>query len=227
MEEKEQLALWAEERKKHDLKYPDENVIRFLKKNFKTGKDKKILDFGCGSGRHTLIMAEMEFMIYAMDYNKVCLELTKDKLGKVNYKDVEYILNKRLEINLPDRSVDCIVAWGALFFFNKVERELFCKEMNRVLKPGGLILADYRTLDDHLYNRGTKIEENLFKLDDSSAGSLKDLIYWFCNKEELIALYEHEGFDIINIEKKELIVNNMTIKNSHFHIWVRKGEKEI
>lgn len=227
IEEKEQLKLWAEERKKHDLKYPDENVVRFLKKNFKTGKDKTILDFGCGSGRHTLIMAEMEFMIYAMDYNVVCLELTKEKLDKINYKNVKYILNKRLVINLPDESVDCIVAWGALFYFNKAERELFCKEMKRVLKPDGVILADYRTIDDHLYNKGTKIEENLFKLDDSSAGNLKNLIYWFCNKEDLAELYESEGFVIFNIENKEMIINNMTVKNSHFHIWVRKEEKKI
>ena len=161
-EEKEQLRLWAEERKKHDLIYPDENVIRFLKRTFKNGENKKILDFGCGSGRHALIMAEMDFKIYAMDYNAVCLELTKEKLDKINYKNVEYILNNRLEINLPNESVDCIVAWGALFYFNEKERDIFCKEMYRVLKPGGLILADYRTQDDYLFNRGTKLEKNLF-----------------------------------------------------------------
>lgn len=34
IEEQTQKRLWEEERKKHDLKYPDESVIRFLKKNF-------------------------------------------------------------------------------------------------------------------------------------------------------------------------------------------------
>lgn len=214
--------LWAEDRKKHDLKYPDESVVRFLKKNFKSGENKSILDFGCGSGRNTLVMADMGFMIYAMDYNEVCLELTKEKLDNINYSNVRYLQNEKLKINLPDESLDCIVAWGALVFFNKSQREIFYKELNRVLKPGGIILADYRSKEDSLYKRGEQIEEDLFKLEDTMTGNLDGFIYWFCDKEYLIELYEKSGFEIFNTEKKEFSADNLKIKNSHYHVWGKK-----
>ena len=81
--------------------YPAEDVVKFLKRNYKQPEDKTILDFGCGSGRNTVLMSDMGFeKIIAMDYNEDCLKLTKEKLlGKNN---VEYIKNERLTISLPD-----------------------------------------------------------------------------------------------------------------------------
>lgn len=44
--------FWEEETVRGKLVYPDEQVIRFIKKN--ADKDDTILDFGCGYGRHAI-----------------------------------------------------------------------------------------------------------------------------------------------------------------------------
>ena len=44
--------FWKEETVRGKLVYPDEQVIRFIKKN--ADKDDTILDFGCGYGRHAI-----------------------------------------------------------------------------------------------------------------------------------------------------------------------------
>lgn len=81
---------WNKDRAMFNLMYPAEDVVKFLKRNYKQPEDKTILDFGCGSGRNTVLMSDMGFeKIIAMDYNEDCLKLTKEKLlGKNN---VEYI----------------------------------------------------------------------------------------------------------------------------------------
>ncbi len=216
-----EMKLWEEERKKHDLKYPDESVVRYLHTNFKSGEGKSILDFGCGSGRNTMVMADMKFRIYAVDYNDVCLALTREKMERIHYEDVVYLKNTRTDIPVDSGILDCIVAWGALFYCNTEDRHALFEELNRVLKPGGVCFADFRTKEDTMYQQGTEVEKDLFILDDS-AGNLAGINYWFCAEEEIQELYRQHGFEIVNIEKKDFLTNNMQKKNSHYHVWAKK-----
>ncbi|MFD1178853.1 class I SAM-dependent methyltransferase [Paenibacillus puldeungensis] len=220
-ENKREMELWKKDRKNFDLQWPDENVVRYLNKNFKTGDNKVIVDFACGSGRNTIVMAKMGFDIYAVDYNMDCLLLTKEKIDKLQYSKIQYIQNERTDIPLSPESSDCLVAWGALFYVNGKERTELFKEIYRVLKPGGLFLADYRTKEDSHYGRGREIEKDLFVLNDS-VGNLKGINYWFCGESEIRELYANNNFEILNIEKREMYVDNMAVKNSHWQIWARK-----
>lgn len=211
--------LWGKERTLFDLKYPAEEVVRFLKKNFREPDTKTILDFACGSGRNIIPMSDMGFQnIIAMDYNQCCLELAKEKCAQ---KNIEYIQNERLEIPLMDESLDCIVAYGALFYFSEEERIAFAKEMHRILKPGGMVLADFRGLDDRFFGMGKEMEPNLFLLDER-AGALQKMIYWFCNGRDLYQLYESCGFTITNMERKLQWMNNLKEKVDHYIVWLKK-----
>lgn len=218
---KREMQLWAEERKKHDLKYPDEYVVRYLNKKFCTGTGKRILDFGCGSGRNTVVMADMGFEIYAVDYNEVCLELTREKLERLDYNNVTYLKNTRVEIPVQSDHVDCIVAWGALFYFNANEREENLQELHRVLKKDGYLFADYRTKDDFMFGQGREIEQDLFVLNENME-HLAGINYWFCSEDEIRNLYHRNGFVIENLEKKEFLTDNMSRNNSHWHVWAKK-----
>ena len=214
---------WKEDRCLYNLSYPAEDVVKFLKRNYKSPETKVVLDFGCGSGRNTIPMADMGFgKIIAMDYNKDCLKLTEEKIKKT--ANVEYLTNERMEIPLENNSVDCIVAWGALFYFSEQERKAFAKEMYRVLKPEGMVAADFRGMDDELYGLGKEIEKNLFLL-DKRAGHMQNFIYWFCDDKDLVQLYENEGFKVENIERTLQWSNCMKTKVDHYSIWLKKQGK--
>lgn len=211
---------WNKDRAMFNLMYPAEDVVKFLKRNYKQPEDKTILDFGCGSGRNTVLMSDMGFeKIIAMDYNEDCLKLTKEKLlGKNN---VEYIKNERLTISLPDESVDCIVAWGALYFFTGEERKQFAKELYRVLKPNGMVVTDFRGKEDAMYGQGKLVENDMFLLDER-AGHMKNFIYWFSNDDDLRKLFEETPFSIENMERNLQWSNNMQTKVDHYITWLRK-----
>lgn len=222
-ERKLEQELWGKERSLHNLQYPAEEVIRFLKANCKRPQGKIILDFGCGNGRNTIPMVDMGFeKIIAMDYNKECLELTREKTKSAD--NIDYIQNQRMEIPLADNSVDCIVAYGALFYFLSQERTAFAKEMYRVLRPGGIVLADFRGLEDELFGMGRKVESHMFLLDER-AGALQNMVYWFCNGKDLYQLYHSSGFTVKNIERKLQWVNNMKHKVDHYLIWLQKSQR--
>lgn len=211
---------WVEDRNKFNLIYPAEEVIRLIKRSCKNPKNSVILDFGCGSGRNIRPMIDMKFKkIIAVDYNEECLQLAKNNLPK--YESISYIQNTRLQIPMEDNSVDCMVAWGVLFYFTQTEREEFTKEIYRVLKPNGILIADYRGMDDNLYDKGEAIGQNLYLLDDR-AGSLSKIVYWFCNDKDLKKLYESNGFIITTMERKVQYVNNLSEVVDHYYIIAKK-----
>lgn len=201
----------------HNLRYPDEDVIKFLFQTKAYGN--RVLDFGCGSGRNTIVMADLDLEICAMDYNKECLDLTKEKV--CDYKKIRYVVNEETEIPLEDECIDRIVAWGALFNLNSDKEKKLLNELRRVLCNGGLLLADYRAVDDSLYWKGKEIDKNLFVLDET-CGSLSGISYAFKSEQDIVNMYEQCGFSIINLEKKQQWTNSMSVCNSHYIVWAKK-----
>jgi len=111
---------WAEFRKN-----PVEEVIEFLK-----GKEGKVLDLGCGSGRNCLDIEVLDF--YGVDFSKGLLELAKDK----GY----FELKKGFSYDVPyaDEVFDYVVFARVLHCVDSVEkRRKSLEEVYRVLKKGG------------------------------------------------------------------------------------------
>ncbi len=215
-----QKELWAADRKQHGLRYPDENVIRFLKRTFEDGSGVRLMDFGCGSGRNETVMMDMGFEIYAVDYNEKCLNMTREVAEERKYNKIRYILNDKTDIPVDDGVIDCFVSLGGLFYFNREERDRFWSEMHRILRRGGVVFADFRAVDDSMYGKGIKLEKDFYCLEDS--GSLSGINYWFCDEKTLRDLFSDHGFTIYNLEKRDYYRDNMNRRNSHYFVYARK-----
>lgn len=206
------------ERRKYDLKYPAEELIRFLAKNSQKMEGNKILGFGCGSGRNSKMLLECGYDVYAMDYADTCLELSREKCGE----KVHYIKNHALDIPLEAGIMDCIVAWGALFLCKKLEEETLFGNLVKTLKPGGLLIADYRSKEDDFYGMGEEIDKNVFVLNDL-CGSLAGVTMAFKEIDEIIEFYERYGVTVFNYEKKNYYVDKASHCISHYIIWAQKN----
>ncbi|MFC1774813.1 class I SAM-dependent methyltransferase [Nanoarchaeota archaeon] len=119
------------------FKKPDKEVKK-LEKIFKKNKVKKILDLGCGTGRHTVLLAK-EFDVYGMDNSESGLKYTKKWL-------------KELKLNANIKNADCykIFPYKDKFFdaiisiavihHARINDIKFCiSEIERILKPNGII----------------------------------------------------------------------------------------
>lgn len=107
-------------------------MIRIVNKYIK--KNMKVLDAGCGSGFFSKYFVDKDCNVFALDYSRKALEMTK-KLDK-------RIITKRGDasnLKFNNNSFDLVFSDGLLEHYKKPEKIL--KEFNRVLKPSGIIIT--------------------------------------------------------------------------------------
>jgi tRNA (uracil-5-)-methyltransferase TRM9 len=216
--------LWLENILKYDLGWPDENIIRFINKNYRHAKksNMKIMDLGCGSGRNSVFLAAEGFKIYAVDYHKENVDMTVTRVKETG-RDIVGIQNFETDIPIEDSELDCAIGWGVLFLSIKEKRIALLKNINRVLKKDALFFSNWRSKEDYFYGKGIEIEENVFMLDDSAEKhGIAGMTYYFADIADLKDLYQQCGFEIYNVEKREFTIDNMQVRNSHWHIWAKK-----
>lgn len=129
--------------------YPDENVVRVLKKNFPLPEFAKTpgtraLDLGSGSGRHLPIVSEHFAEIIACDFSRESLKLSSG--GAV----------KCVQTALPDlpfaaEVFDFILCWGVLHYLPPEQIAPALHSIREILKPGASVFLTLRAdSDTHL-----------------------------------------------------------------------------
>jgi len=135
---------------------------------------KKILDYGCGSGVHSLWMAKSGADVKAIDLSAGFLSIAKDKIIKERLQDrVEFLLMDCEKLNFPENYFDIIFDGGT---FSSLDFEKVMIELSRVLKPGGFVagietlghnpIANLRRKFNKLAGRRTNwVTNHVFKID--------------------------------------------------------------
>lgn len=128
---------WENESRDFKTRTPQGETLDFIKFLKKQGIEKgKVLDIGCGGGRHTILFAKYGFNSYGIDYSKTAIDLAKRdavaKKVKVNFK-VANVLN----LPYPKDSFNIINDTGCLHHIKKKDWKLYLKNILKVLKRGG------------------------------------------------------------------------------------------
>ena len=99
-----------------------------------------ILDAGCGAGLATLDLIQKGFFVHAADISQKMLELCKQNLDDRGILASSYLLTRCdvLEADLPASSFDGVMALGFLQY--QVDEHEALKALNRLLKPGGILV---------------------------------------------------------------------------------------
>ncbi len=138
-EHKADTAFWNEYFRSYDIlnivhAYRDLLSSVMLEMNLQSGM--KVLDAGAGTGNLAVLIAKTGAEVYGLDSSDVGLQIFKEKVP--NGKTVIHDLKN--EIPLQDIFFDYVCCVNTLFALPKIQRELVCKELHRVLKPGGKII---------------------------------------------------------------------------------------
>ena len=153
---------------KSDLSYPDENLVRLLAVKFPDIENReklKVLDIGCGSGRHLMLLKNYGFKnFYGTDYSLNALSLSNE------YFSSSLINCDNKNLPFADNSFDIAIAWGSLHYSDKKDFEIMLGETRRVLKKEGNLFATLRNERDSYLKTGTHLGEGTWRtgLDDLS-----------------------------------------------------------
>ncbi len=120
---------------------PQADTLRFLKFLKKEQKykveDKTILDLGCGMGRNANYLADMGNKVIGIEISKTALAEAKKRAIDLGVA-VDYRLG---DIGTPydraDNSVDIVLDVTSSNALDEKGREVYLKEVARVLKRGG------------------------------------------------------------------------------------------
>ena len=107
---------------------------KFLKNFLKNkSKDKKILDYGCGNGIHSIWLAQFGGEVTGIDLSKKSLETAKKRIKTKGLDNkVEFLLMDCENMSFPDNYFDIIFDGGT---FSSLDLNQVFPELKRVLKP--------------------------------------------------------------------------------------------
>lgn len=136
----------------------------------------KLLDVGTGTGFIALIAAECGLAVTAVDWSEPMMAHARKKAAAGGY-NIRFILGETEELPFDNETFDILASRHVIWTLAdppKIFREWF-----RVLKPGGIVYADYSPLTGE-HHRGhhysEEVEKNLpLNRDDTNTETIKGI----------------------------------------------------
>jgi len=150
-------SIWNKSYSKNEnlLLYPHEEVIRFTNKYINKRIDisrfensfsekPKIIDFGCGAGRHVLYFAQNHLYPIGIDISDVALEKAHELLSYNKISKNEYELRSVIDFeeNIHKDSIDYAIAHGSLDSMPTSDAITYSNDIFNLLKNHGLFFVE-------------------------------------------------------------------------------------
>lgn len=222
-----QQQQWEESYQNRDnfLFYPHEEVIRFVAKYVRkqTGLREfashpgildpaRLLDLGCGIGRHVVYGHRMGLEAYGVDLSHVAIETARTWAQEEGIDRVEERLVQGDVRRLPwqDDFFSYGVSHGVLDSMHFETAKEAMQELSRVMRPGGLFYLDLVSGDDSAHAREYAGEEVV------ESAHEKGTIQSYYNFTKLSALLEgcFEPTEI-NLVRKDNVLTGTRISRYH------------
>ena len=202
-------------------RYPSEHIVRFLFTHFPAdGREHlKVLDLGCGGGRHTVLLAQEGFQTYATDISIEGISHTNAWLGELGLK--ASVKKASMEVQpFPDSFFDGVMAFGVIYYNNFSGLKKTVAEIHRILKTGGQALVYTKTTEDRRFSKSKPVGNNMFLINDMPDTGEQGMTMCLIGEEDINELFR--SFSRIDVEKTETTVNNRREKDSEWIITLTK-----
>ena len=140
------MTVFGDYAKFYDTLYEDKDYVAecdFLQQifsRFSDGKVRSILDLGCGTGGHALILGDRGYEVTGVDRSEVMLETAK---AKDDQHKIHWHLADIREFEI-DQKFDAVISMFAVMSYMTTNDDLMAAfaTASRHLKPGGLFIFD-------------------------------------------------------------------------------------
>jgi len=188
---------WQSETGRADWLDPDPDVAAAVPLLRNRGA-RRLLDLGCGVGRHACYLASAGFDVHAMDASASGLDYAArqaDELG------LDITLSDGLMTELPyeDATFDYVLSFNVIYHGDGGVVSRAISEIHRVLKPGGLFQGTMLSKRNGNYGVGKQIAPNTFVIADAEGD--KNHPHFYCNAAELVKLFE--DFELLSLFDRE------------------------
>ena len=167
-----------------------------------------ILDLGSGTGNDTLYLSEKGYSVIACDFSNEALENVKKYIPAAQAK----LLDISKKLPFYDNMFEIIIADLSLHYFDNETTTEIMKEIKRILKDGGHLLARVNSVNDinHGAGQGKKIEENFYYVEGYNKRffNLNDVNKYF----SIIGKVKSKEAEMLRYEKPKKLIEIMVTK---------------
>ena len=160
---------------------------------FKLHRCSKILDLGCGSGRHTVGLVKQGFRVVGLDNAPAGLSLARRWLEQERLCAPLVLADMRQPLPFPDEVFDGLLSTQVIHHARLATVIRTAREITRVLKPGGVLFVTV-PVGKKTKGGSEEIEPHTFI---PLAGSEKGLPHHIFSPEELWALFPQ--FEVLDL----------------------------
>jgi SAM-dependent methyltransferase len=169
----------------------------------------RILDLGCGSGRHLVHLSQLGFRVVGLDYSPAGLRMTKQWLGQEGLSASLLLGDMRSPLPFRSALFNGILSTQVIHHTRLETIQRTVKELWRILAPGGLAFV---TVPAHKHENEeyVEIEPNTFM---PLEGPEKGLPHHIFSVEEYEKLFQ--AFNIIELSVRgERVITLLATKAS-------------
>ena len=145
-----------------------------------------ILDAGCGKGRHSTLLHELDSKVWGCDLSKEAIRLAKLKVDSAGLRSRFQVAELRA-LPYPVNAFAAAICVHTIPYHLSAEIRGIIGELERVMIPGGWLYADFLDLSDAEYGCGARLENNTYRSDSGlpthfSGASEIELLFERCDK---------------------------------------------
>lgn len=155
---------------------------------------RRVLDLGCGPGRHALLFARAGLASHAADASPAALDAVRDAAaGEGLAVDVRQAEMSALPYE--DGWFDFVLAFNVIYHGTRQDAARAVAEVRRVLRPGGLFQATMLSKRNSSHAAGTRIAPDTYVREDASDDKAHPHLY--TDATDLQRLFQ--GFDALEL----------------------------
>ncbi|MBN2331106.1 MAG: class I SAM-dependent methyltransferase [Candidatus Aenigmarchaeota archaeon] len=180
---------------------------------------KRVLDLGCGTGRHIIFLASEGFDVYGTDISNNALSITKKKLEERGL-DAKLSKGDMSTLGFEKGFFDAVISTYVIHHAKLEVIRKVISEVARVLKAGGLFSFIVLSDEDGWFGRGKEIEPKTFVNNgDPTEG---DIPHHYFSESELRE--ELKSFEILELFHTHSYSTRRKVKLAQFEvICIKKG----
>jgi len=169
-----------------DLRFSVLPKIRRAARDFKKNNYNKILDLGCGTGKHSIFLAKQGFSVYATDISPTGIEIAMEKAESQALNNIHFKQHDISSIPFEDSFFDAVVCTWTIYHGTLNEIRKTISEIYRVLRLNGTVLTDFLSVATESYRLGEEIERDTFIGEKDQE---EDVPHHYTTREEITQLF--------------------------------------
>ncbi|MEH1796636.1 class I SAM-dependent methyltransferase [Nostoc sp.] len=206
-------------------KYPPEEVIRFIARNFYGCLDRKkikLLEIGCGTGANIWYMSREGFDVYGIDGSNTAIAKAENRLQSEGLK-AHFQVGDLISLSnfYSPAYFDAVLDVGCLQHNSIQGIKTIVEQVKTVLKPGGKIFSITVASGSWGDGLGKEVEPGTFIEIKEGPLEGKGLCHFFSLEE--VQLFSSQFADV----EIEYSVRSLNHQKQYYKHWLVEGKKQL